>query len=109
MHLALPAVALVWFGCGLLLLRGGAGIIDDLIRATGLRPNGLTGLSTRETTGTAALSWSGWAIEASFLAGGIIFGLLAVRYRAQQSHSRRQIHQPGPGRQPAPHHHLIRA
>ena len=76
-RLALPAAALVWFGCVLLLLRGGAGIIDDLTRATGLLPNGLTGLSTKETTGTAALRWSGWAIEAYFLAGGIIFGLLA--------------------------------
>ena len=74
----------------LLLLRGGAGIIDDLTRATGLLPNGLTGLSTKETTGTAALRWSGWAIDAYFLAGGIIFGFLAVHYRAQQAHSRRR-------------------
>ena len=88
--LALPAAALVWFGCVLLLLRGGAGIIDDLTRAAGLLPNGLTGLSTKETTGTAALHWSGWAIDAYFLAGGIIFGLLAVHYRAQQAHSPRR-------------------
>lgn len=88
-RLALAAAALVWFGCALLLLRGGAGIIDDLARATGLLPNGLTGLSTKETTGAAGLRWSGWAIDAYFLAGGIIFGLLAVYYRAQQAHSRR--------------------
>ena len=86
-RLVLPAAALVWLGCVLLLLRGGAGIIDDLTRATGLLPNGLTGLSTKETTGTAALPWSGWAIDAYFLAGGIIFGFLAVHYRAQHAHS----------------------
>ena len=73
-RLAPAAAALVWFGCALLLLRGGAGILDDLTHATGLLPNGLTGLSTKETTGTAALRWSGWAIDAYFLAGGIIFG-----------------------------------
>jgi hypothetical protein len=89
-RLALPAAALVWFGCVLLLLRGGAGFIDDLARATGLLANGITGLSTKDTTGTADLRWSGWAIDAYFLAGGIIFGLLALRYRAQQAHSRRR-------------------
>jgi hypothetical protein len=72
----------------LLLLRGGAGILDDLTRATGLLPNGLTGLSTKDATGAADLRWSGWAIDAYFLAGGIIFGLLAVRYHA---HSRRHM------------------
>jgi hypothetical protein len=66
-----------------------AGIIDDLTRATGLLPNGLTGLSTKDTTGAANLHWSGRAIEAYFLAGGIIFGLLAVHYCAQQARSRR--------------------
>jgi hypothetical protein len=84
-RLALPAAALVWAGCVLLLLRGGAGVIDDLTRATGLLPNGLTGLSTKDTTGVADLRWSGWAIDIYFLAGGIIFGLLAVHYRAQQA------------------------
>ncbi len=56
-RLALAAAALLWFGCVLLLLRGGAGIIDDLTRATGLLPNGLTGLSTKDTTGAANLRW----------------------------------------------------
>lgn len=87
---ALADAALVWAGCVLLLLRGGAGIIDDLTRATGLFPNGLTGLSTKDTTGAADLRWSGWAIDLYFLAGGIIFGLLAVHYRAQHAHSRRR-------------------
>jgi hypothetical protein len=59
-------------------------------RATGLLPNGLTGLSTKDTTGVADLHWSGWAIHIYFLAGGIIFGLLVVHYRAQHAHSRRR-------------------
>jgi hypothetical protein len=86
-RLALAAAALVWAGCVLLLLRGGAGVIDDLTRATGLLPNGLTGLSTKDATGAADLHWAGWAIDIYFLARGIIFGLLAVHYRAQQAHS----------------------
>ncbi|HEU5268009.1 MAG TPA: DUF3995 domain-containing protein [Jatrophihabitans sp.] len=83
-RLAPIAAGLVWFGCVLLLVRGGAGIIDDLTRATGLLRNGITGPSTKDTTGYAGLRWSGWAIDAYFLAGGILFGLLAVRYRAQR-------------------------
>lgn len=82
--LARAAPAIVWFGCVLLLLRGGAGIIDDLARATGLLRNGLSGISTKDATGAAHLRWSIWAIEAYFLVGGVIFGVLAVRYRASQ-------------------------
>jgi hypothetical protein len=99
--LACATSALVWLGCALLLLRGGPGVLDDLTRATGLLPNGITGLSLKDTTGHARLRWSDWTIDAYFLAGGIIFGLLAVRHRAQQNHSRRrdtidpERHQPG--------------
>jgi hypothetical protein len=71
----------VWVGCVVLVLRGGAGILDDLARATGLLPNGITGLSTKQTTGMAHLTWSGWGIDAYFFAGGLLFGLLAYRYR----------------------------
>jgi hypothetical protein len=76
------ASLVVWLGCAVLVLRGAAGLIDDLTRATGLLPNGLTGLSTEQTTGIAHLTWSGWAIDAYFFAGGLLFGLLASRYRA---------------------------
>lgn len=38
-----------------------------------------------------ALGWVAvYAIDAYFLAGGIIFGFLALRYRAQQAHPRRR-------------------
>ena len=93
-RLALAAPALVWSGCVLLLLRGGAGVLDDLSRAAGLLPNGITGLSLTETAGAANASayvvWSGRAIDAYFLAGGIIFWFLTVHYGAQQVHSRRR-------------------
>lgn len=86
-----PAIkALVWIGCGLLLLRGASGILDDLTRATGLLPNGITGLSLEDTTGHAHLRWSDWAIDAYFLAGGIIFCLLAAHHRAHQPNLRRR-------------------
>ena len=87
-RLAKPITALAWFGSFLLLLRGSAGVIDDLTRMTGLFHNGITGLSDAETTGvahpSANLLWSGRAIDAYFLAGGVVFGLLACRYRAQR-------------------------
>ena len=89
-RLARAAKALVWVGCVVLLLRGGSGLLDDVTRATGLLPNGITGLSLKDTTGHAHLRWADWAIDTYFLAGGIIFWLLAVRYRARGTHSRRR-------------------
>jgi hypothetical protein len=85
------ASIVVWLGCVVLVLRGGAGIVDDLTRATGLLPNGLTGLSTKQTTGIAHLTWSGWAIDAYFFAGGLLFGLLAYRYRPPRSEKRQRV------------------
>ena len=71
----------VCLGCTVLVARGVAGLLDDLTRAVGLLPNGLTGLSSKQTTGAAHLTVSGWAIDAYFFAGGLIFGVLAHRYR----------------------------
>ncbi len=83
-RLAQAAAGIVCLGCALLLLRGGAGILDDLTRATGLLRNGITGLSTKDTTGHPTLLWSDYAIDSYFLAGGIIFGLLAASHRASR-------------------------
>lgn len=66
----------------MLVVRGGTGLIDDLTRATGLLPNGITGLSTKQTTGMAHVTVSGCAIDAYFFAGGLLFGVLARRYRS---------------------------
>lgn len=82
------ALIVVWLGCTVLVVRGGAGLIDDLTRVTGILPNGLTGLSTKQTTGMAHVTVSGWAIDANFFAGGIIFGLLGCRYRPPRSQAR---------------------
>jgi hypothetical protein len=80
------AAIVVWLGCALLVVRGGAGLIDDLTRAVGLLPNGITGLSHKQTMGaayyrSASALWSGNVTDAYFLAGGLIFGLMAWRYR----------------------------
>jgi hypothetical protein len=84
-----PAVkGLVWVGCVLLLLRGAAGILDDLTRATGLLRNGITGLSLKEISGHAHLRWSDWAIDGYFLAGGLIFWALAPRHRSARTRVR---------------------
>jgi hypothetical protein len=87
-RLARVIKALVWIGCVVLLLRGGSGILDDVTRATRLLPNGITGLSIEATTGHAHLRWADWTIDAYFLAGGIIFWLLATLHRKQQTHLR---------------------
>lgn len=79
-RLAKPAAILVWLGSVILVLRGGSGVVDDLTRAAGVR-TGLTGLSTRQTAGMAHVTWSGWAIDGYFLAGGLIFTWLAIRQR----------------------------
>ena len=84
------AVIVVWLGCTLLVLRGGAGLIDDLTRAVGLLPNGITGLSHKQTMGaayyrSASAIWSANVTDGYFLAGGIVFGLLAYRYRLSRS------------------------
>jgi hypothetical protein len=84
------ALLIVWLGCTVLVVRGGAGLIDDLTRAVGLLPNGITGLSHKQTMGaayyrSASAIWSANVTDGYFLAGGIFFGLLAYRYRACRS------------------------
>jgi hypothetical protein len=86
-----PAVqGLVWVGCVLLVVRGGAGLVDDVARSTGLLTNGITGLSLQATTGHAHLRWSDWAIDSWFLFGGIIFSGLAVSNRPRRARSVRR-------------------
>ncbi len=74
-------LTLTWLGSGSLTARGGAGIVDDLLRVTRVLPNGLTGLSYEQTLGQAHPSaytlWSSAAIDIYFLLGGITFGLAA--------------------------------
>ena len=78
------AATVAFLACVLLVLRGGSGVIDELTRVTGLLPDGITGLSREEAMGTAHPSahelWSSRATDAYFLAGGLLFGLLAYRH-----------------------------
>jgi hypothetical protein len=83
------AVVIIWLACTALVVRGGAGLIDDLTRAVGLLPDGITGLSHEQTMGaayyrSASAIWSGTVTDAYFLAGGIMFGLLG-RYRPSRA------------------------
>jgi hypothetical protein len=80
------AAIIVWLACTALVVRGAAGLIDDLTRAIGLLPDGITGLSREQTMGaeyyrSASAIWSGNVTDAYFLAGGVLFGLLGRRYR----------------------------
>jgi hypothetical protein len=77
-RLAKPVATLVWLGCVILTLRGATGLIDDLTRVTGALPNGLSGISTKDATGTTTVTWAMWAIETYFLIGGLVFGALAI-------------------------------
>lgn len=76
-----PLLATAWAGCGLLAARAVAGLADDLLRLTGLRPDGLTGLTTAQVMGSAHPST--WAVVASgttdvlFALGALAFGAAA--------------------------------
>jgi hypothetical protein len=78
-------VAMLWVGCAVLLLRGGLGLLDGLVRYVGLFEGGLTGLSYEQTLGVAQPStytlWSGALIDAYFAIGGLAFGWSARRER----------------------------
>jgi hypothetical protein len=75
-------LTLAWAGCALLGSRGVLGVGDDLARATGLLPNGLTGLTAAQVMGTAHPSaWTvvaGYATDALFVLGGVAFGWAAI-------------------------------
>ncbi len=90
-RLAKLVAIVVWLGAVILVLRGGAGVVDDLTRAAGAR-TGITGLSTVQTTGMGYVTWSGWAIDSYFLIGGLIFTWLAVRQRQHRQSRARLVH-----------------
>ena len=86
----------VCLGCTVLVARGVAGLLDDLTRAVGLLPNGITGLSHKQTMGaayyrSASALWSGKVTDGYFFAGGLIFGVLAHRYRPPRSRARHGV------------------
>jgi hypothetical protein len=73
-----------WIGCALLGARGISGIADDVVRALGFS-RGLTGMTIAEVMETAHPStWQSFAEAATdvlFVAGGLVFGLAALRYQ----------------------------
>ena len=73
-----------WTGCALLGARGIAGVVDDVVRAIGFS-RGLTGMTIAQVMGTAHPSaWQSFAEAATdvlFVAGGLVFGLAALRYQ----------------------------
>lgn len=77
-----------WIGSITLMVRACASFVDDFTRTTGLLQNGITGMTYAQTTGasqiTANTLWSGRAIDAYFLLGGILYGLAAWYYHKQK-------------------------
>jgi hypothetical protein len=81
-----------WMGCVLLGARGLMGVGDDVVRATGILPNGLTGLTMEQVSGTAHPSawelFAGGFTDLLFAGGGLAFGLAALAYqRARRPHA----------------------
>jgi hypothetical protein len=76
-------LALLWAGCAVLAARGVSGLLDDLLRETGLARNGLTGLTYEEALGVANPSaytrWSSIGVDAVFTLGAALFGWAALR------------------------------
>jgi hypothetical protein len=72
---------LLWVGCVVLVLRGAAGLVDDLVRDLGVSEGGITGLDYQALLGQAHPStytlWSVAIIDAYFLIAGLLFGALA--------------------------------
>ena len=68
----------MWIGCAVLTARGASGLLDDLLRFSGLVDGGLTGMTNEQVLDTAHPSastiWSTVAIDTIFLAGGLLFG-----------------------------------
>ena len=68
----------MWIGCAVLTARGAAGLLDDLLRFSGLADSGLTGMTNEQVLDTghpsASTIWSTVAIDTIFLAGGLLFG-----------------------------------
>ena len=78
-------VSAAWTGCVLLGARGLMGVADDVVRATGILPNGLTGLTMEQVSGTAHPSawelFAGGITDLLFTCGGLAFGLAAIAYQ----------------------------
>ncbi|WP_373558030.1 DUF3995 domain-containing protein [Paenibacillus sp. XY044] len=83
----LMIVIACWIGCVVLILRGGAGFVDDFFRSTGLLPNGITGLTYEQTYGDEHIStytlWSSRAMDGYFILGGVLYGLTAWFYQSR--------------------------
>jgi Protein of unknown function (DUF3995) len=80
-------VALMWAGAAVLIGRGAIGLVDDVLRVTGLAETGLTGLSDKQVFGMAHPSaytmWSTVGIDSFFAAGGLLFARAARRTRVR--------------------------
>jgi hypothetical protein len=76
-------LALLWAGFAVLAARGGAGVLDTVLRETGLVTNGVSGLSYEEAIGVANPSaytrWSMASLEVVFALGAAFFGWAAIR------------------------------
>jgi Protein of unknown function (DUF3995) len=74
---------LMWAGAAVLVLRGAIGLVDDVLRFTGLAETGVSGLSDEQVLGTADPSaytiWSTVGLDSFFAAGGLLFAWAAHR------------------------------
>ena len=90
-------VGLLWAGAAVLLVRGAAGAVDDVLRFSGLVETGLTGLTDEEVLGSAHPSaytiWSTVGLDSFFAAGGLLFARAAHLASASRGGARRRLAQ----------------
>lgn len=80
----------LWFGSGLLVLRGVPGMVENVVMMTGLRQGGLMGPDEDLSTGEL---WTGVVINTYFFVGALLLVPATIAY-ARRSHrepDRRQL------------------
>jgi Protein of unknown function (DUF3995) len=91
-------VWLMWAGAAVLAARGIVGLVDDLLRFSGVNETGLSGLSDQEVLGTSHASaytiWSTIGLDSFFAAGALLFARAARP--ASDRPRRRRLKRPSP-------------
>lgn len=71
----------LWFGAGLLVVRGVPGLVENITTLTGLTPYGLLGLNEQPVDRSSGDFWTGMAINAYFFVGAVVMLPLVVLYQ----------------------------
>ncbi|UNO40499.1 hypothetical protein [Streptomyces sp. MST-110588] len=70
----------LWFGAGLLVVRGVPGLIENITTVTGITPHGLLGQATELAGAWGTAFWTSLAINTYFFIGAVVMVPVAVAY-----------------------------